>query len=347
MFNVREYFEGREKNRRAFLQRNVSESFVIKHLAEDWGSRRYFRLIMGDNSRIMMECVPDHTGHASPGHKLSDFIRISRALRNAVLRAPDIFAIDEREGYALLEDFGDLSMYEALEQGEDADVLYREATDILVRIKNNIRQNDLNLPNYYDSHVHKGRQRIVDWYIPATRQAVNPDGLVQSYLSVWDEIERSLPYCPQGFVHGDYHAQNLMRLDDALGILDFQGAMWGPKPYDLANLLEDIRRDVPEDIRTAMIERYDASEAFALWYRVLATQFHCRILGQVLRMAIVGGKPDFLKFIPRVQSYIRKGLEDPVLAPLARWMREENVDLDAQGVFDPEKAVLFIRSDAF
>lgn len=346
--NAKEYFNARERERSAFLDVALSCDYDLKPLAADWASRRYFRVVKEDGSSVVfMEAIPDHTGAFTPGHKVSDFIRLSRALREAGIHAPEILAMDEMQGFLLLEDFGDVSVYQALEQGEDADVLYGAATDILVQLKDNVRENNLFLPDYYAGHVHKGRQRIVDWYVPATRGAKNPDGLVESYLAAWDAVEKQLPSCPMGFVHGDYHAQNLMRLDDALGVLDFQGAMWGPLPYDLANLLEDIRRDVPKDIRTAMIERYNGGEAFEAWYRVMATQFHCRILGQTLRLAIAGGRPDFLKFIPRVQDYIREGLKDPVLAPLSQWMREEKVDLAAEGCFEPERVKPFIRSDAF
>ncbi|PZO84027.1 MAG: hypothetical protein DI626_08625 [Micavibrio aeruginosavorus] len=151
-----------------------------------------------------------------------------------------------------------------------------------------------------------------------------------------------------GFVHGDFHLQNLMRLDHDLGVLDFQGAMYGPMPYDLANLLEDIRVDIPNDIHDAMIARYSGGNPdFAQWFRIMATQFHCRILGQVLRLAIAGGRPGFLKFIPRVQNYIVRGLQDPALAPLARWMREEKINMAAEGCFEPDRVKNFIRPDAF
>lgn len=346
--NARDYFEARSERRTAFLADNIGGDFDIKLIASDWASRRYFRIRRPNGTtQILMEAIPDHTGQYTPGHKLSDYIRVSRALRAAGIRAPQIAASDEHEGYLLLEDFGDLSVYAALEQGEDADVLYGEATNILIRMRDNLKNNDLNLPDYYAGHVHKGRQRIVDWYIPATRSAKNPDGLLESYLAAWAAVEKQMPPCPMGFVHGDYHVQNLMRLDNTLGVLDFQGAMWGPLPYDLANLLEDIRRDVPPDIRAAMIGRYDAGEAFSLWYRVMATQFHCRILGQTLRLAIAGGRPDFLTFIPRVQNYIREALAAPVLKPLAQWFKAEKVDLEAENCFDSERVKEFIRHDAF
>lgn len=347
--NAQDYFESRVELRQDFLRRNISGEFSPMLIAADWASRRYFRITKkSGGSVVLMEAIPDHTGAYTPGHKVSDFIRIAKSLKESGIHAPEIIVADEQEGFVLIEDFGDVNIYDALEAGEDSDVLYTAATDVLVQMRDHVDAPKLSLPSYYDSHVHKGRQRIVDWYIPATRGEKNSDALLQSYLVAWEEVERAAPPCPMGFVHGDYHVQNLMRLEDDIGVLDFQGAMYGPVPYDLANLLEDIRRDVPQDIHDAMILRYSGGNAeFAHWFRIMATQFHCRILGQVLRLAIAGGRPGFLKFIPRVQNYIQQGLTDPVLAPLAAWMREEKVDLTAEGCFDPDRVKKFIRDDAF
>lgn len=349
MFNAQEYFEGRGDKRCSFLKTHLRAVHDVLPLAEDWASRRYFRVREeGGRSFVLMEAIPDHTGHFTPGHKLSDFIRINKALRSVGIRAPEIIAADESEGYLLLEDFGDVSVYAALDGGENPARLYERATDVLVAFRDRLKVDDLALPEYYEGHIHKGRQRIVDWYVPATRREKNRDGLLESYLFAWNGIEKSLPPCPVGFVHGDFHAQNLMLLPGGmLGVLDFQGALRGPLPYDLANLIEDIRRDVPADIHAAMLERYGGDDCFLAWFRVLATQFHCRILGQVLRLAIIQQKTDFLKFIPRVQHYIRKALNDPVLAPLAQWMKEERIDLTVTDCFDPERVRLFIREDAF
>lgn len=347
--NAQDYFDSRVELRQDFLRRNIAGAFTETLIAADWASRRYFRITQASvETVILMEAIPDHTGAYTPGHKVSDFIRIAKGLRTAGIHAPQILLADEHEGFVLIEDFGNVNVYDALDSGEDYDVLYGAATDVLIRMRDNVDTGALSLPSYYDSHVHKGRQRIVDWYVPATRGEKNNDDLLPSYLAAWEEVERNAPSCPMGFVHGDFHMQNLMRLENDLGVLDFQGAMYGPLPYDIANLLEDIRRDVPEDIHDAMLARYSAGNAeFALWFRIMATQFHCRILGQVLRLAIAGGRPGFLKFIPRVQNYIVRGLQDPALAPLAKWMRDEKIDLAAERCFDPEYVRIFIRPDAF
>lgn len=343
-------------SRDSFLREQDCSEHSYSLIGEDWGPRRYFRIPLKANNRtaILMESVADNAPESMPGHKISDFLRIGRALRAAGLHAPEIMAAREEEGLVLLEDLGGVRFYDALERGEEAAPLYRLATDVLVHLRKYFLNNTLNLPLYKDSHIHEGRRRVVDWYLPMALKRKNPAGLVQEYLAVWTEIEQNLPSCPQGFVHGDYHAQNLMWLPqetglNRCGILDFQGALWGPLPYDLVNLAEDIRRDVPEDIRDDMMARYtqgmdgQGREAFSLWYRVIGTQFHCRVIGQVLKLALKGGKTAPLKNLPGIQAYLRAGLEYPVLRPLKDWFGGQGVDFnEALDLSDK-----FVSPDAF
>ncbi|HRC27741.1 MAG TPA: phosphotransferase, partial [Alphaproteobacteria bacterium] len=154
------------------------------------------------------------------------------------------------------------------------------------------------LPDYFASHVHTGRRRIVDWLLPLLRRALNPDGLVEEYLSVWKSIERNLPPPETGFTHVDFHVDNLMWIEgaqgtDRCGLLDFQGAMRGPLAYDAANLLGDMRIDVPACVHAPVLARLcenlspQETERFHLWHVVMGAQFHCRMAGQVIRLALV------------------------------------------------------------
>lgn len=342
-----------------FLTRSGWGGACVEPLASDWGPRRYFRINDGKQRvAVLMDSIPDDDPQSMPGHKISDFIRINKYLCAIGLHAPEIYAVDEDEGFVLLEDFGDLSFKLAIEEREKGkEDVYGVAIDVLIHLREKAGAEEPGLSDYYDSHVHKGRQRVVDWYMPAVRGEGMPDGLVEDYLSVWDEIEKKLPPCPQGFLHIDYHPENLMLLEGAkglqrCGLLDFQGAMRGPLPYDLANLLEDIRSDVPENIRRAMLDRYcsgmnkEAREIFEIWYRVLATQFHCRIIGQCLKLAIAGGRDDLLAYLPRVVGYLRSGLEHPLLEPLQKWFAAEGIDFSVVAI-DLEDASGRIRQNAF
>ncbi len=355
-----EWFASRANLRAGFLSLHGWIGASLETIGEDSAFRRYFRL-HSDNGQsvILMEAVPDGHAIATPGHSLKDFIRISAYLRSIGVSAPQVYAEDEREGYLLIEDFGDISFKAAQQQKiASREYLYGLATDVLSWLRQKAHAGDIDLPDYYASHVHTGRRRVIDWYIPAVRWQKNPDGLVESYLAVWDGIEKSLPPVPRGFLHIDYHFENLMWVDGKTGLgrcglLDFQGAMTGPVPYDLANLLEDARVDVPVGLRRTMMDRYcqtmtpEERDVFQGWYRILATQFHCRVIGQFIRLAVRDDKTRYLSMIPRVASYLREGLKDPILAPLARWFAGEGIDfLEVEG-FTPGMIRSHIRLDAF
>jgi aminoglycoside/choline kinase family phosphotransferase len=347
-FDVRAFFAGRVDARHEFLQKNIQGNFTIEPIGEDWASRHYMRVHKSDGSTIvLLESVPDHIPTATLGHKISSYIKLTHYLLSHKIHVPEIYAAEPENGWVLIEDFGPQTLYDALDKTDHKFDLYAAATDELIRMRDDIPQNDLNLPDFMGGYIYNRRRRVIDWYHPATKGEKNPDGMVESYLDVWTQIEKSLPPCPVGFMHGDYHAQNLMwRGDGVCGILDFQDAYWGPRPFDLANLIEDIRRDIPADVHAAILARYGADDVFLAWFRVMATQFHCSIIGQVLRLAIIGGKPHMLKFIPRMQNYIRNGLKDPVLKPLADWFEDINLDLDTRE-FNPDLIRQNIRSDAF
>lgn len=360
-----EWFRTRDDVRANFLARVGWEKATQSSIGEDSAFRRYIRLTRPNGeTRVLMEAVPDGHPLATPGHSISDFLRISRYLLSIGLRAPIVYDADADAGYVLIEDFGDTPFKRAMENGDASrDELYALATDTLSHLRKQTAsgaENTIQVPAYYSSHLHTGRRRLVDWYMPYVKGEKNPDGVVESYLAAWDEIEKSLPPVPCGFLHIDYHFENLMLVSGAglnrCGILDFQGAMTGPAPYDLANLLEDARVDVPIYLRDAMLDRYcadmDADEraVFRAWYRVLATQFHCRVLGQFIRLAVRDGKDRYLAYLPRVAGYIREGLKDPILAPLADWARGMELDFTVIPKIDlagSDGAMAVIRPDAF
>lgn len=356
---IQDWFESREDLRGQFLRRLGIRDDALSPVGEDCAFRRYFRARQPDGrTAILMEAVPDGAAFATPGHNIHDFVRIDDYLRARGLNAPRIYSQDTENGYLLLEDFGSVSFKTALKDGVSREQLYELATDVLRFLRERAVATDINLPRYYDSHVHIARRRLIDWYMPVLRQQRVADGIAGEYLDAWDRIEQSLPPVPQGFLHIDYHFENLMWLPEReglmrCGILDFQGAMAGPLPYDLANLLEDARVDVPQDLREAMLARFcqgmteKEESVFRSWYRVLATQFHCRVLGQFIRLAVKDGKDRYLQHLPRLAGYIREGLRDPVLLPLKEWLESQDMDFSSVPEIDIDRIRPLMRPDAF
>jgi aminoglycoside/choline kinase family phosphotransferase len=110
-----------------------------------------------------------------------------------------------------------------------------------------------------------------------------------------------------------------------LGLLDFQDALAGHPAYDLASLLQDIRRVVSPDLEAAMIDRYlearpgvDAA-AFRTAYDILAAQRNIKILGVFTRLYVRDGKASYPAFHPRLWELVTCNLERPALAGVAEW----------------------------
>ncbi|MCH2038862.1 MAG: phosphotransferase, partial [Rickettsiales bacterium] len=259
-------------------------------MGQDTSSRRYYRYQFKQKptSVLLMESVPDHHPDSMPGHKTKDFVTLSEMLRAHGIHTPEIYAFDHQNGLVLLEDFGDINF--KMKSNTNQNECYRIATDVLLHIRNHIKVEELDLPDFFSSPVYHGKRRIIDWYFPALHKQKHPKSMIDSYLKVWNEIEQQLPECDMGFTHIDFHFENLMWIEhpnylQQCGVLDFQGAMKGPTVYDVTNLLEDARVMVPEAIQTEMFDRYcegmsaEERERTELWYRVIATQFHCRVLG--------------------------------------------------------------------
>ncbi|MCH9716509.1 MAG: phosphotransferase, partial [Gammaproteobacteria bacterium] len=96
-------------------------------LAGDASFRRYFRLRQGNTTRIIMDAPPEQEG-------LAPFISIARTLAEAGVRTPDIIAFDLKQGFALLEDFGDILLFDTL-TSNTTHQHYERALDTLHKIQ--------------------------------------------------------------------------------------------------------------------------------------------------------------------------------------------------------------------
>lgn len=314
------------------IARNTGVS-DIQRLPRDASPREYFRGNLDGRSVIVMQ-YPEM--NEKNRHEMLAFSRIGGWIGRIGLCAPEVLNEDTRDGYALLEDFGQVSFGRSLREGGDRNALYALGCDVLKTL-GEASTIVKGLPLYWDSKIHENRRQILDYYAPVYLKKSNNNNILQSYLDVLSQIETSLPPCPQGFIHGDFHLENLMFRSEGeglsrCGIIDFQDALFGPLPYDLVNLLEDARVDVPSDLRAAMIDRYcagmtpDRKDAFECWYRFLGTQFHCRVIGLFIKFAAEQGRDQYLVHIPRLQRYILDGVEHPVMQPLKRFFIKEKID---------------------
>ena len=295
----------------------------ILPLAGDASFRRYFRVVHGERSAVLMDAPPPHEDPRP-------FVAVAEWLASVGLTAPQILARDLDRGLLLLADFGDWRLREFLDEDPSRELeLYELATDVLIHLHQHAPMPGLK-PHGLDQWIDE-LKLFTDWYCPAVGAEVD----VGSYMAAWTEVLG--PVARDGMspvtVLRDYHAENVMLVEGRegiahFGLLDFQDALAGHPAYDLASVLEDARRDVAPEIERAMIDRYVAAtghgEALERAYWALAAQRNTRILGVFTRLWKRDGKPHYRQFQPRMWGLLERDLAEPHLAPVRSWF-ESNI----------------------
>jgi hypothetical protein len=305
----------------AFLARHGWGGAAILPLAGDASFRRYFRVEDRGRTAVLMDAPPEH-------EDCRPFLFVGNWLVSNGFSAPRVLAGDLDLGLLLLEDFGDRRMGPIL---SDAPVLeepvYARSVDLLAAL--NRVPPPLELKPYGRSELLREILLFPHWYLKAAGIPVDEAAYVAAWDKVWEDVIAETDRAPVVTLR-DYHADNLMLLDDrdgirSLGLLDFQDALAGHPAYDLASLLQDARRDVVPRLEAAMLDRFLAAGvvgdegAFRRAYAVLAVQRNVKILGIFVRLRDRDGRAGYVERLPRVWAHVERTLSAPVLAPVRAW----------------------------
>jgi len=298
----------------------------------DTGLRQYFRLKLPHKTAYLMDM-----SLAGLESGLEQYVKIDEYLASLDIRVPEIYFYDLETGYAVIEDLGSSSFGDCIRAGDDKASLYRRATEVLVQIKNKVESNELNLTKL-DGSIPRMKLNFfpLDYIPAATKRPSDPKDLEEFDL-IFNKIMKDAASCAKTMALADYHLENIMMLenkDSDYALIDFQDAMWIQQPYDLLNLLEDARQTVPEEIKVEMKEIYCAGmsaeerQGFDDWYVILSMFFHCKVVGQFTKYYLERGLDAYIQHIPRLQNYIKDNLEQPIMAPLKKWLEDKQVPFD-------------------
>ncbi|QJU60845.1 phosphotransferase [Sphingomonas sp. AP4-R1] len=301
----------------AFLNTHGWDGAQILPLAGDASFRRYFRVVRGGTTGVLMDAPPQHEDSRP-------FLQVADHLHALGFAAPRVIARDLAEGLILLEDFGDDRMAEVIAADPARETpIYTAAVDLLRDLH---RHPAGDLPPYDMTVYQREAGLFPEWYMPAVGLDV-PAG----YDAAWAEALAPIAGDRGVTVLRDYHAENIMLLrNGSLGLLDFQDALAGHPAYDLVSLLQDARRDVPPALEAAMLAHYGPVDGAA--YALLGAQRNTKILGIFTRLWKRDGKPRYLSFQPRVWDYLERDLAHPALAPVKAWF-DAAVPAEKRAVF--------------
>ncbi len=311
----------RQKQQLDFLRQHGWHEASREKLAQDASRRVYYRLFQLQNRVVLMDALPPEN--------LPAFINISTHLDRLGHVVPRVLHSSTEEGLALVEDLGDGTFTRLLSDGEDLHALYNLALDTLIQLQQHPLATDVKVPVYDKSRMLEEVSRFLKWYFPAVEGEQSSEMLHDSWLAAWSAVFDRLPDVPHTLVLRDFHVDNLMGIGQgdsrSCGLLDFQDAVLGPHAYDLVSLLEDARRDVPEEVRQNLLWRYLESmdlehEPFMAWYKVLGCQRHFKVAGIFMRLGVEQQRHHYLEHLPRILNLIQRHIRSDHLQPVKRWL---------------------------
>ena len=266
---------------------------------------------------------------------LSAFICLAMALTRRGFSAPRILAADVDAGLLLLEDLGDGLYAPVLAKAPLREKeLYQKAVTCLAAIYRSSFASGLNargltwhVGNYDDTALQAEADLFLQWYVPHFEAPISQAAKTE-WRQIWAQCFTHLNAHASGLALRDFHAENIFDLEDGVGLIDFQDALFAHPSYDLVSLLEDARRDVDPELISPLIAQFcleagiEDDDKFRAAYAVQGAQRNAKILGIFVRLAVRDGKASYLDLIPRVRAHFRNDLSHPALADLKAWIKK-------------------------
>jgi hypothetical protein len=339
---------------RRFLRNAGFGAAARQRIQGDASTRSYERLTLDGAKYILMNSpkrpdgppVRDGKPYSQIAHlaeNVTPFIAVARALSARGLSTPAIHAADREAGLLVLEDLGN-ELVVAGDPPAPIETRYEVATELLAALHREPAPDVLEvepgvsyrLPRYDMDALLIEVELLPEWFLPLLGSEASNAARI-GYMTLWRGALTPAVNAAPTLVLRDFHSPNLLWLPQRegikrIGLLDFQDAVMGPAAYDLASLLQDARTDVPELMEIALLSRYTRARlaaepsfdapAFVQLYATLAAQRASKILGIFARLDRRDGKPQYLRHLPRIWSYLQRSLAHPALAPLSAWYRD-------------------------
>ena len=307
-------------------------------LAGDASNRRYFRATLtgGPPHSVIVMQLAEPEGFkqseeavSGTAHQIAElpFINIRSHLAGVQVPVPTLYYYDQSAGLLYLEDFGDVTLADAVSRADQAQVKsrYRQAVDVLVQMQvHATKANDhtcLAFHRGFDAPLLMWEfEHFLEYGVEVRNGHPLADVDAEAIRGVFKNIADQLAGQPRIFTHRDYHSRNLMVDGARLGVIDFQDALMGPATYDLASLVRDAYIQLDEALVDELVEYYQDQmtaqgvggidrAAFRRVFDLTSIQRNLKAAGRFVYIDRVKGNPKFLADIPRVLSYVKRNLE--------------------------------------
>ncbi len=276
---------------------NLAHKFNLSALEPipfDVSTRRYFRAPEG----ILM--MDQDQGHEA---RIANFTTIAERLRAHHLCAPAIHWANPEEGFLLMEDFGSTAL-----KDQPSEANWLKAFNLLPALREVSTEN---LKLYSEEIYQEELSRLWRFYL-------EPLGIKDQEIATLAEADLAgLAAKSTHFVHLDFHAENLMILQNGeIGLIDIQDARQGHALYDLASFLDGIRLPNPAHKRAQILAGLSTNERHDFY--LLSAQRLLKIIGIFARMS-AQGRDKYQALLPIAFENLALQFEYPELKLWREW----------------------------
>jgi aminoglycoside/choline kinase family phosphotransferase len=242
---------------RLFHKWSGEEPEHIIPLRQSGSYRRYFRLTAGGKTAI--------GAYYNQVAENRAFISFTRHFLDFGMKVPEIYSVCENETCYLLEDLGDIVLFDHLKKLQQTEGFAETHIKMYKRVLNELIG--------FQMIAGKGIDFSLSYPAPAfDEQAYLWDLNYFKYNFLkpanisFDEFrlekdfrkltELLLTADHSWFVYRDFQARNIMLREDELFFIDYQGGRQGALHYDVASLLFQARAAIPFDVREELLDFY-------------------------------------------------------------------------------------------
>ncbi len=330
-----------EENLFKWAKSHIPDIGAMEALREQASSRKYFRVSSAGKSLILV--------FSDPKKELNDeFIKYSEFLIKNQVSVPRIEAYDVKNGFMLIEDFGDKVFQLEINLGNQKD-LYLLAIDQIIKLQ--LADKNKDIKELDEILVKEQMALFEEWFLSGYLSLEINKTETSLINEAYIHISKKFLGQKKTLCHFDFELRNLMLKEDGTaGVLDFQDLIYGPYTLDLVSLIKDIDNPISNkeikfylDVYLSLAEEagidiaFDSTSALEdLDFAGLQRQL--RILGTLSRLYIRDGKsfrlPDLKQTlfyaIEASQNYdelkkFSNFLEIKVLPALNTRLEEDNV----------------------
>jgi aminoglycoside/choline kinase family phosphotransferase len=254
------------------------------------------------------------------------WLNVHRFLESIGAAVTEVFAIDTQTRMLLVEDVGELPLFEAALQGGAGDLYRLAADELLVFHLEGTRLLDercIAARVAYDERLFRWElAQFMDVGIAEVSAAADPTAIAPEL----DDLAARLGRYPRVLSHRDYHGHNLFLQSTSDGgyrlrVIDFQDALMAPAAQDLAVLLttRDAARIITPTIERRMLDYYFAAHLrrdtpmaltlaeFNESYRLCVLQHALKVIGRFIWLER-NGKHGYATYVPYAIEQARRVL---------------------------------------